>query len=521
MKQMPPKRRSSVRESSGRSSRSLRKSQVDPVEASNSEKETPEPDVGSVIQIAGLPLSSRPVDYGSIKDPLSVLETDAINLSLTRSRKTWLSGCMFETFWTRPQRGRKLAEGQSNARDKMSKLCDCNARIGPHEFEIKLFTVRERPKGPEYIPATPVTPAAPMTPLSTATSTPVPVARPVQVTTTPAPTPGTTPSTAPLPVQQASQDTTVPVASTTPAEMGPVNATATVTTTQTKPIEPSAKSAVSLQPTSLQPSQPPVPTKTPNELLIDRLHALARRDPQFGELMKSVASGKASPEDVRRFQVYISQSNNIDSNGSLIRPISTPVSGSSFYRQNSDFKQTNYIVHHTLVFEFKENPLDRFFFPRDCLIRVLPNDVLQCEVLLLAQEPVKSEPVEEPSAKKPKKKKSEPVEADAPPERPTPKYYTPVLITLYGVNRRFLDTILRAVKPREEVLANMKKTASELKHTKDWWIYYQVDRSDADLVSKVVDSSGLISSTKKKSVTTVKDTEPFVDPPMVYIKHII
>lgn len=60
-----------------------------------------------------------------------------------QSRETWLEGEMFDKFWTRPQRGKKLAGGEVNARERMSKLCECTLSIGPHDFDVKLFLVTD------------------------------------------------------------------------------------------------------------------------------------------------------------------------------------------------------------------------------------------------------------------------------------------------------------------------------------------------------------------------------------------
>lgn len=60
-----------------------------------------------------------------------------------QSRETWLDGDMFDKFWSRPQRGKKLASGEVNARERMSKLCECTLSIGPHDFDVKLFLVKD------------------------------------------------------------------------------------------------------------------------------------------------------------------------------------------------------------------------------------------------------------------------------------------------------------------------------------------------------------------------------------------
>ncbi|KAK9377471.1 uncharacterized protein V1513DRAFT_436496 [Lipomyces chichibuensis] len=486
----------------------------------------------------GLLVHEQPANYGLLDDPVDFDITEALAVSLQRSRRTWLTGCMFEKFWTRPQRGRKLAEGQYNARDKMAKLCECKAEIGPHVFELRLFTVKDEasPKDPVSAltqPAHGEDFIATKSHSNTASSAVRNDVFSVQTASIPI-TAGPNPSQAVAISSKTTERETDPPAATieseqksTPAGTGEPYETAAQPVTQRIERLPHDPATIHQPPSRSEPPQssPKPPSKNPNEELIDRLHALARQDPQFGELMKSVASGKASVDEVRRFQVYIAQSRQVDRGlGSHSYP-STSVpyfqtskdkaishSGTSV-KLKSDMKkkERELLRDQTLVFEFKENPTDRFLFPKESLVKLFPNGTVSATIFLLAEEaadaPAEVGTTPTPDKKERKKKKSEePAEADIPPRPCDPKYYTPLNITFYGIPRKLQDVFIRAVHPRDEVMKYFRDTLTKLKRTKDWWVYYKVDATDAGSINKAVEPIGNNNpNLKKKPWSTNKD----------------
>ena len=84
--------------------------------------------------------------------------------ALIASRKTWISGEMFDTYWVRPtgttptptplssssgskknqtdDRGQDQRES-SGIKDKMLKMCDCVMCAGPHKFKVRLFILKD------------------------------------------------------------------------------------------------------------------------------------------------------------------------------------------------------------------------------------------------------------------------------------------------------------------------------------------------------------------------------------------
>ncbi|KAK9317407.1 hypothetical protein V1522DRAFT_398379 [Lipomyces starkeyi] len=536
-------------------------SEIPPRDPGMLEEETP----FSLTCHNGLLVHEQPANYGILDDPVDFDITEALAVSLQRSRRTWLTGCMFEKFWTRPQRGRKLAEGQYNARDKMAKLCECKAEIGPHVFELRLFTVKDE--------ATPKDPVSTLTQPahsedfsatkshsntsseSTATAqNDIPSTKTASIKgpITAAPSPSQfepSPKQAVAISSKTTERETDPPVTTIASEQKPTPAGTgepykAAAQQVAQPIErpPHDPATIQQPPSRSEPpkSSPKPPSKHPNEELIDRLHALARQDPQFGELMKSVASGKASVDEVRRFQVYIAQSRQVEQGAGSHSSPSTSV---PFFQTSKD-KPTNHSVttaklksdvkkkereilrDQTLVFEFKENPTDRFLFPKESLVKLFPNGTVSATIFLLAEEavdaPAEVEATPRPDKKERKKKKSEePAETDIPPRPRDPKYYTPLNITFYGIPRKLQDVFIRAVHPRDEVMKYFQETSTKLKRTKDWWVYYKVDATDARSINKVVEPIGNNNpNLKKKPWSTNKDAENTIGPTTIYVNGI-
>ncbi|KAK9370842.1 hypothetical protein V1509DRAFT_651060 [Lipomyces kononenkoae] len=491
----------------------------------------------SLTSQSGLLVHEQPANYGLLDDPIDFEKAEALAVSLQRSRRTWLTGCMFEKFWTRPQRGRKLAEGQYNARDKMAKLCECKAQIGPHIFELRLFTVKA--VGPTDdaaanlgVPA-PNEDAKPHGNASNASMATVqdPSANSGQTepdesssvqaaaTSTNATERESDPSAQPIVSIDPSSPATANACEQIPTDARPdVHNTNSHSATEPTEMPPHDPATMRLPKSSTHSVPPRSTSKNPNEELIDRLHDLARRDPQFGELMKSVASGKASADEIRRFQVYIAQSRQTersDASPSTSTPLSQPYKDLPTYRSAPIAKQKPELTKkerellrdQTIVFEFKENPTDRFLFPRESLVQLLPNGTVHSLVFFL-ESPAEFDAHRGSDKEKKKKKSEEVAEADIPPRRCNPKYYTPLNITLYGIPRKLQDIFIRAVHPREEVIKYFKETSVGLEHTKDWWVYYKVNSTDAESINKVVEPIGNNNpNLKKKPWSTNKDAQ--------------
>ena len=96
-----------------------------------------------------LPASLDVPDYNSaLTHPLTVKDSAVLYNSLVQSRKTWVKGEMFELYWKRPQRdshGAPVVDStlQNGIRDRMQKMCEATMSAGPHQFDVRLFILKD------------------------------------------------------------------------------------------------------------------------------------------------------------------------------------------------------------------------------------------------------------------------------------------------------------------------------------------------------------------------------------------
>ncbi|KAH3688847.1 hypothetical protein WICPIJ_000153 [Wickerhamomyces pijperi] len=90
--------------------------------------------------VEGLPVSTQEPDYGLLTNPLSIKDTAVLYSSLTTSRKSYISGNIFDLYWAK---GKTKFENDINARDRMNKMTDCSLNIGPHSFDIRFYILKD------------------------------------------------------------------------------------------------------------------------------------------------------------------------------------------------------------------------------------------------------------------------------------------------------------------------------------------------------------------------------------------
>ncbi|KAM9924051.1 hypothetical protein OXX59_004783 [Metschnikowia pulcherrima] len=157
----------------------------------------------------------------------------------------------------------------------------------------------------------------------------------------------------------------------------------TATNSSNKPGEPAG---VRPSPTNLQ--------SIDNTIMISNLNAIAKIDLSLNDLMKEVASGKASESQITRFKKYIERAKQMGpqphhadlyySRGLSLppdfpRPYSTrpliekkPVAKPKVFNpMKLTAFQERYLHNATLVFEFLENPNVRYIIPQDSICEVL------------------------------------------------------------------------------------------------------------------------------------------------------
>ncbi|KAF3936577.1 hypothetical protein ABW19_dt0205359 [Dactylella cylindrospora] len=77
----------------------------------------------------------------------SISESAVLQTAFDRSRDVWLSGKMFDRYWTKPtKKNAKIVEEINPPKDSMVKIGECMMSIHPHVFEAKLYSIRDREK---------------------------------------------------------------------------------------------------------------------------------------------------------------------------------------------------------------------------------------------------------------------------------------------------------------------------------------------------------------------------------------
>ncbi|PBP26770.1 hypothetical protein BUE80_DR002251 [Diplocarpon rosae] len=217
----------------------------------------------------------------------TVTESGVLVESLQRSRAKWLSEGIFEKYWTKPIKKKGIPEQPPNnpAKESMTKLGSCTITVEPHIFDATMYAIKDTsPKPP------PVSPAQPM-------YRPIIQYGPPGGVMPPPPPPPT------LPVQQ-NTSTPIPPSSTLPHDP------------QFQSVSPAPINNMQHRPTPLQTSttapsniQPPpqTPVGKSTDPVIQMLAERAATDPSLKALMRIVANGEATAEELKRFQSHIDE----------------------------------------------------------------------------------------------------------------------------------------------------------------------------------------------------------------------
>lgn len=399
--------------------------------------------------------------------------------SVERSRKKWINEGIFERYWTKPTKKKGVSnESPDNPpKDSMTKLGQCTITIEPHIFDVMMYAVKDTSKTTQPLPQT--------------------MHRPV-IQYGPQPQPQSSQAQAQFHNMQAGpqgvrpQDNynqsfgnAIPSANhpSGPPQMAPSQPLNTPTPQQAHP-QPTPAAAKAPLPPAPAPAEPtPAPAKS-SDPVIQMLAERAATDQELKALMRIVADGKASPEELRKFQGhideltkhvnmrlsaapekpsphqsvpqpsaqttnYLSQSSapNTVSNGRPAQPSQvhsgrpmqpSPVQhGNSNYhlppqpqalRSKGPLPPTKPDIS-AVCFEFIGGSGDRFLFPKYSILEFGPAGSVIASFLIV-------------------RKGSS---ADAKSYDPKLDYYQPVTIRLYAHQSRQLDNLQKVVAPQEEV----------------------------------------------------------------------
>lgn len=313
-----------------------------------------------------------------------------------------------------------------NARDVMSKLCEASLTVGPHSMDIRIFIAKDArsEKSKAFAEISKVTEDEfaqhPLSYHPVGYFAPLPSVQPADTSATaPAPSQAGSKSGTPAEVkvedeanekeELAETQVAKPGSAATTVEESPKKGAkksakpptaATTVKQETKPApKPAPKPASGSPNQDSAPSGPPKPPPAnlqsiENTIMISNLNAIATTDPSLNDLMKKVALGNASEEQINLFKRYIDRakqmgpqphhaelyySRNLPLPPEFPRPhplrdfverrpprprIPNPLKLTAF--------QEKYLYNATLVFEFLENPNVRYVIPRDSVCEILP-----------------------------------------------------------------------------------------------------------------------------------------------------
>lgn len=221
--------------------------------------------------------------------------------SLHRSREKWLSEGIFEKYWTKPKKkkGEPDQPADNPAKDSMTKLGSCTITVEPHIFEATMYAIKDPTPKPVQVPPAPQ------------------MYRPIIQYGPPGGVmPPTPPPPAPMqpvqqkPAAQVPQPSLITQAS--QISNGPVTASNSSLGTAAKGPAPNGHRPAPLQipgsaPAASQPAPPPTPVGKSTDPVIQMLADRAATDSSLKALMRIVANGEATAEELRRFQSHIDE----------------------------------------------------------------------------------------------------------------------------------------------------------------------------------------------------------------------
>ncbi|KAL9597034.1 MAG: hypothetical protein Q9219_005409 [cf. Caloplaca sp. 3 TL-2023] len=459
---------------------------------------------------------SLPIQATKLDPPLrsedyqSIAESGVLAASIQQSQQRWITDGIFDRYWTRPSKKKGQTEAPNPAKETMSKLGTCSMTIEPHVFDITLYTVKE--SHPIFVPSP--LPPPPPPPFPTSAYNPYQDHKTYQSQAHSLYGHGNLPHY-PQSHSSHSHSLTLP-----PFREG---------FGQFSPQGPSSYQNQLPPPRQIENSQPkdhiPLPnpgpdvtaaeSEKPTDPVIQMLATRAAADHNLKALMKVVASGHASHEQLREFQDHIDELNSLikgkesvneplpEQKGKKLSPTppvqtypsapsqsplqqpatSVPSAPHAPLPPSRDIKtqpqplppiqqlshlaqppRTKMTVSYkpditSIVFDFSLHG-DRYSFPRHTILEFLPGGTQVIASFLV---------IRKGSA------------AATPGEyNKTTTYYQPVTIRLSASNPRFLEPLARIVAPPEEVRKYMNGVFDKMCPAKPAFLVTRLPRSKVD-----------------------------------------
>ncbi|KAI4179256.1 MAG: hypothetical protein L6R41_007948 [Letrouitia leprolyta] len=446
-------------------------------------------------------------DSGSDTDYISGI----LAASIQQSRQKWAAEGIFDRYWARPSRKKGQAEPPNPAKETMAKIGTCSIIIEPHVFEATLYSVKEVQSVfvPSQLPPPPPPPP------------PNPAYNPYQDHNTYQTQAHTSYNHGTLPqyhqqYQPASSNLTLP-----PFREGFGQFSSQGPPSYHKPIAPSREihptgPRENIPPPNAGPATTTAESEKPTDPVIQMLATRAASDHNLKALMKVVASGHATQEQLREFQDHIDELNSlIKSRESVIQsrsenhprppPPPSPVqtgppapSPSPLHQQPAPASsipytpqpqtprpvkieaqpQTHQFPHvaqppkskatmsvpyrpenFSIVFDLCLNG-DRFTFPRNSILEYLPGGTQVIASFLVIRKGSAAATLGEYNK--------------------TTTYYQPVTIRLSSSNPKYLEPLARAVAAPEEVRKYMNGVFDKMSPAKSAFLMTRLPKAKGD-----------------------------------------
>ena len=454
-----------------------------------------------------------PLNENASKLTLIFFFSGVLASSIETSRRTWLADGLFEKYWTKTSKKKSQPDFPNPAKDSMVKLGVCSMIVEPHVFEITLYSVREARY--TFLP---------------------PVGHPAQ----PVPNPAGPTYGFPYIAGGLSSNNTVPPISSTQAQtpstpahsLQPVLPPFREGFAQFEPVGPHLPVPASFAASHVAPSvlsKSPSLTKrgsidgspgqdhsTNTDPVIQMLAARAATDHSLKSLMKVVASGSASPDELKTFQHHIDELNGIiqrnlpqpkqsDSTRSVHKEDAKRQSGPGLPLANITNAESS-MPRHTLappssgtsiktepplsyysqlpqapkpkgtppmrqdisavVFDFTAGTGDRYLFPKYSLLEYLPGNTQVLASFLLTRSGIA---------------------ANGGSYRKDTDYYQPVTIRLSTQTERTLEPLARVVAPVDEVRTYMNKIMDTMTPAENTYLATRLPRAKEDIPAGITE----------------------------------
>ena len=449
--------------------------------------------------------------------------------SIEKSRQKWLSGAIFQKYWTKPTKKKGVQDLENPSKESMAKLGNCKLVVEPHTFDITLYAIRE----------TTYSTSAAVTQPSPRYETPWQHESPYSSTNQP-PRNGTLPTH----TSNSRQESGGPNGVLPPFREG---------FAQYDPSYPA--------PVTPKPAPPPPPMPRPQQYnpgtsesatskqdaqmhadpVIQMLAARASSDPVLKALMKDVAAGIGTPSQLKTFQSHIDELHEIIKRDAANKPSDTVTNTSQLAPASSNSYSSTYTSGHTtsgsinsyapshtetpvksepnhsspfaylrqtpapipkykappqprqettgIAFDFANGSGDRFLIPKQSILEYLPGYASVVVSFLLihnGNDDLSSNKASDKSTQE------------------SSQYYQPITMQLHGSSKH-LEQLAKVVAPQEEVVKYMNNVMDKKRPSKPSFLAFRLPKTNEVTIADGKQANGVPKEEIPKKVYEAPD----------------